>query len=73
MTGVIFPSQVALLGIGAIHKEVIVSGEDKIIISNVIRLTLAADHRVSDGIAGSKFLNTFKKVLSEIYKNSLNR
>lgn len=68
--GIIFPPQVALLGIGAIHKKACVLN-DAIKIRNVINVSLAADHRVSDGIAGSKLLNAFNKALTDVSKEVL--
>lgn len=69
--GVIFPPQVALVGIGSIHKEV-VAKDNQPKIANVIKVSLAADHRVSDGIIGSKFLKTFSKALTEIDQGVFN-
>lgn len=57
--GIIFPPQVALLGVGAVHqKPVIKAGQ--IVIGHELNLTLSGDHRVSDGISGSRFLQTLK-------------
>jgi pyruvate dehydrogenase E2 component (dihydrolipoamide acetyltransferase) len=69
--GVIFPPQVALLGIGSIHKEVVAKDNQPKIV-NVIKVSLAADHRVSDGIIGSKFLKAFGKALTEIDQGLFN-
>ena len=34
--------------------------DDKIVIGNTIKLTLACDHRTVDGVTGSLFLETLK-------------
>jgi pyruvate dehydrogenase E2 component (dihydrolipoamide acetyltransferase) len=60
--GIIFPPQVALIGIGRIHKEAVVNdGEVKP--GFVIYLTLSADHRVTDGLAGARFLASIERNL----------
>ena len=52
MTGVIFPPQVALVGIGAPHERPwVVDGE--VVPRSLVTLTISADHRVSDGRQGS--------------------
>jgi pyruvate dehydrogenase E2 component (dihydrolipoamide acetyltransferase) len=62
--GIIFPPQVALIGLGRIHKAAV--EENGLIRSGfIIDVTLSADHRVTDGLLGSRFL-------AEIEKNFLN-
>jgi pyruvate dehydrogenase E2 component (dihydrolipoamide acetyltransferase) len=60
--GIIFPPQVALIGLGRIRKSVI---EDNGLIRSgfVIDMTLSADHRVTDGLLGSRFLSEIEKIL----------
>ncbi|MGZ3817050.1 MAG: dihydrolipoamide acetyltransferase family protein, partial [Bdellovibrio sp.] len=61
--GVIFPPQVALVGFGQIRKEAIV--EKNILKPGyVIDVTLSADHRVTDGLYGAKFLQTISEYLA---------
>jgi pyruvate dehydrogenase E2 component (dihydrolipoamide acetyltransferase) len=53
--GVIYPPQVAIVGIGAItERPWAVSG--MLAVRPVVTITLAADHRVSDGIRGAQLL-----------------
>ncbi|MDX5381862.1 MAG: 2-oxo acid dehydrogenase subunit E2 [Rhodobacterales bacterium] len=59
MTGVIFPPQVALVGIGAPHVRPWVVGgavEPRL----VINLTISADHRALDGRLVSRFIAAFE-------------
>ena len=56
MAGVIFPPQVALVGIGAPVRRAWVVGET-VAPRLVVTITLAADHRVSDGRGGARFLS----------------
>jgi pyruvate dehydrogenase E2 component (dihydrolipoamide acetyltransferase) len=59
MTGVIFPPQVALIGLGAPHlRPWVVEGE--IVPRHVVTLTVSADHRVSDGRQVARFIAAFE-------------
>ena len=53
--GVIYPPQVALVGFGRIHEAPRASG-GMVGAREVVRATLAADHRASDGYSGARFL-----------------
>ncbi len=55
LLGVIYPPQVALVGLGRIH-EVPVAVDGMLAVRPVVRVSLAADHRASDGMRGSRFL-----------------
>ncbi|WP_284614788.1 2-oxo acid dehydrogenase subunit E2 [Aquabacterium humicola] len=55
--GVIYPPQVALVGAGRIASRAIVQ-DGRLIAARTVQLTLAADHRVSDGATGARFLAT---------------
>jgi pyruvate dehydrogenase E2 component (dihydrolipoamide acetyltransferase) len=58
-TSIINQPNSAILSVGSIIKKPIVK-DDKIIIGNTIKLTLACDHRTVDGVTGSLFLETLK-------------
>ncbi|MGJ8588304.1 MAG: dihydrolipoamide acetyltransferase family protein [Yoonia sp.] len=60
ITGVIFPPQVAIVGIGTPSLQPMVVG-DTVQPRRICRMTLAADHRVSDGHQGAKFLRAIIK------------
>ena len=64
MTGVIFPPQVALVGIGAPHLRPWVV-EGKILPRHVVTLTMSADHRVSDGRQVARFINAFEDLIQK--------
>jgi len=54
--GVIYPPQVAIVGVGTISdRPWAVDG--MLAVRPIITITLAADHRVSDGIRGAQFLS----------------
>ena len=62
ITGVIFPPQVAIVGIGTPSLQpVVVDGQVQP--RRTAQITLAADHRVSDGHNGAKFLRAIIKNL----------
>ncbi|MGR5130741.1 dihydrolipoamide acetyltransferase family protein [Vibrio alfacsensis] len=62
LTGVIYPPQVAIIGLGRLRKAPIINNH-KLEIGEVMTVTLAADHRVSDGISGARFLHALAKQL----------
>lgn len=64
ITGVIYPPQVAIVGIGTPRlRPAIIDGQ--IVARNMATITLAADHRVSDGHAGARFLRAIIKNLQK--------
>jgi pyruvate dehydrogenase E2 component (dihydrolipoamide acetyltransferase) len=64
MIGVIFPPQVALVGIGAPHERPwIVDGA--VVPRKVVTLTMSADHRVSDGRQVARFIAEFETQMQD--------
>jgi pyruvate dehydrogenase E2 component (dihydrolipoamide acetyltransferase) len=62
--GVIYPPQVALVGVGRIvERPWAVDG--LLGIRSVVTVTLSADHRASDGATGARFLDALSRSLSE--------
>lgn len=57
-----FP-EVAIVGIGAVHKKVAVLENDTFAIRSFVNITLTFDHRVIDGIYGCEFLKELKAEL----------
>ena len=62
--GIIFPPQVAILGIGHVRREPIIDSQDQLRAGFVVDITLSADHRITDGIYGAQFLNDISKKLN---------
>lgn len=61
---IIYPPQVAILGIGSISERPwVIGGEVRA--RQLITATLAGDHRVSDGRVGARFLGVLDKILQE--------
>jgi pyruvate dehydrogenase E2 component (dihydrolipoamide acetyltransferase) len=62
--GVISPPQVALVGFGRVSERPWVV-DDVLVIRPVVTITLAADHRATDGAVGSRFLTTLATLLGD--------
>lgn len=60
--GVIYPPQVAIIGFGSIAEQPFAEN-GMLGIRSVVHVTLAADHRASDGLTGSRFLISLNKQL----------
>lgn len=62
--GVIYPPQVALVGLGSITEQPWTEN-GMLDVRPVMTATLAADHRATDGQMGSRFLMAFKNYLQQ--------
>ncbi|ULQ57609.1 2-oxo acid dehydrogenase subunit E2 [Flavihumibacter rivuli] len=62
--GMVYPPQVAIIGLGSIREEPWAEN-GMLDVRSVINVTLAADHRASDGLVGSKLLTAFEHYLQE--------
>lgn len=60
--GVIYPPQVALVGLGRIVDTPWADG-DTLSVRKVMQATLAGDHRATDGRTGGQFLNKLDQIL----------
>ncbi|MFV5689395.1 dihydrolipoamide acetyltransferase family protein [Flavobacterium sp. ZT3R25] len=60
--GVIYPPQVAIIGFGSISEQPFAENE-MIGIRSCVSVTLAGDHRATDGLTGSRFLVSLNKHL----------
>lgn len=54
--------EVAILGIGKIHKKPIVRNNE-IVIADILPLSMAVDHRIIDGADAGRFMMRFKELL----------
>jgi len=57
-----FP-EVAILGLGAIRKEAVVTDDERIIVGQTISLSLTFDHRIIDGAPAARFLQSLVKAI----------
>ncbi len=58
-TSIINPPNTAILSVGSIIEKPVVKNGN-IVIGNIMKLTLACDHRVVDGLTGAKFLQSLR-------------
>ena len=64
MLGVIYPPQVALVGVGRIGERPWVE-DGKVCVMACAQLSLAADHRASDGHYGARCLAEIRRLLQD--------
>lgn len=57
--------EVAIVGVGSIHKKVAAMEDDSIAIRQHVYLTMTFDHRLIDGIYGANFLGHVKSYLEK--------
>jgi pyruvate dehydrogenase E2 component (dihydrolipoamide acetyltransferase) len=66
-TAIVNPPDACIMAIGGVKDTVgVVNGEVKPV--KTMKVTLSCDHRVVDGVVGSKFLQTFKELMEEPVK-----
>ena len=58
-TSIINQPNSAILSVGSIVQKPVVKN-DKVVVGNTMKLTLACDHRTVDGVTGSEFLQTLQ-------------
>ena len=61
-TAIIQPPQSAVLAVGTVARRPVVRS-DQVVVADVMTATLSADHRVSDGAEGARFLAEVKRLL----------
>jgi len=64
-TAIINPPDSCILAIGGIKKVAAFKDDGTVYPTNIMKVTLSADHRVVDGALAAQFLNTVKKLLEE--------
>lgn len=61
-SAIINPPQVAILAVGGITKEPVYQ-DDQFVPADIMRVTISADHRVTDGAEAARFLAELKHLL----------
>ena len=64
VTGIIYPPQVAIIGFGTISPRPWVQ-DGQVVARPLVTVSLAADHRVTDGHVGARLLTAIERLLQE--------
>ncbi len=64
LIAIIQPPQSAILGVGAV-RDVPIVRDGEIAVGRLMKVALSADHRVTDGVQGAKFLNEIRGLLEK--------
>ncbi len=67
-TAIINPPGSAILALGEIRKEPVVTDQDEIVVRRVLRMTLSCDHRTIDGAVGAAFLKDLKDMMEDPFR-----
>ena len=62
LVGIIQPPQTAILGVGTVMPQAAVR-EGQVVVRQVMKVALSADHRVTDGAEGAQFLTEMRRLL----------
>ena len=60
------PPQAAILGVGGLRTGVKLAEDGRLVPAKTLELTVAADHRILDGVAVARFLETIKEYVSQV-------
>ncbi len=64
LIGIIQPPQTAILGVGSVAQQP-VARDGQVMVRDVMKVALSADHRVTDGALGAQFLAEIKHLLEQ--------
>ncbi len=62
LIGIINPPQAAILGVGSVMPKPVVK-DDQVVVRQVMKVALSADHRVTDGAEGAVFIKEIQNLL----------
>jgi pyruvate dehydrogenase E2 component (dihydrolipoamide acetyltransferase) len=62
LIGIINPPQAAILGVGSVMAAPVVR-DNQVAIRQVMKVALSADHRVTDGAEGARFIKELQSLL----------
>jgi pyruvate dehydrogenase E2 component (dihydrolipoamide acetyltransferase) len=67
LIGIISPPQTAILGVGAVQSVPVVR-DGEVVVREMMKVALSADHRVTDGAQGATFLKELKDLLQSPFR-----
>lgn len=62
LIGIINPPQAAILGVGSVMPQAVVR-DGEVVVRQMMKVALSADHRVSDGAEGARFIKEIQALL----------
>ncbi len=62
---IISPPQAAALAVGAVQRVPVVNEQGQVVAGTRMKVTISADHRVTDGAEAADWLRTFKQILEQ--------
>jgi pyruvate dehydrogenase E2 component (dihydrolipoamide acetyltransferase) len=62
---IINPPQAAILAVGAVQKTPVVNEQGEIVVGTRMKITVSADHRVTDGAEAARFLREVRAALEQ--------
>jgi pyruvate dehydrogenase E2 component (dihydrolipoamide acetyltransferase) len=62
---IINPPQAAILAVGAVQKAPVVNEQGEIVVGTRMKITVSADHRVTDGAEAARFLRAARAALEQ--------
>jgi pyruvate dehydrogenase E2 component (dihydrolipoamide acetyltransferase) len=64
LIAIIQPPQTAILGVGSVQERPVVR-DGQVAVASLMKVALSADHRVTDGAQGARFLNEIRGLLEK--------
>ncbi|HDZ24267.1 MAG TPA: 2-oxo acid dehydrogenase subunit E2 [Desulfobacteraceae bacterium] len=64
-TAVINPPEAAILAVSSVQRKPVVDEDGRIVVRDLMNITLSLDHRVGDGVLAAEFSNEIKRLLEE--------
>ena len=61
---IVNPPEAAILAVGSVRQAPVVE-EGRIVIGQRMKMTLSADHRITDGAEAARWLQTFAQLLAQ--------
>lgn len=62
---IVNPPQAAILAVGTVKRVPVVNADGQLVAGTRMKVTISADHRVTDGAEAARFLQTLKSVLEQ--------
>jgi pyruvate dehydrogenase E2 component (dihydrolipoamide acetyltransferase) len=65
-TAIINPGESAILAVGSVIPSVVATPAREMVVRDIMKITLSADHRIIDGAVAAQFVNAVKRRLEDI-------